>query len=164
MKYEKLSKNALYCMYVADLVTTLILLCILGAVNYFWLFPQDIEIGKWLSAVFALLLLAEAVISPYFRYHRYRYQINAEYLDIIEGYLFVKRSVVPLNRLHKLETKKGPIDRMFHVAKVVVTTGGGEVTIQLLDEAKATQIVEYLSRRINELALKQGEQHETAPL
>ena len=46
MKYEKLSKNALYCMYTAGILTAVVVIAILGAVNYFWIFPKDIEIGN----------------------------------------------------------------------------------------------------------------------
>lgn len=105
--YEKLSKRALHCMYAADIVTGLIILAVIGAVNYFWLFPKQIEEGKWISLALAILLLLEVLISPYFRYHRYRYSINDECIDIIEGYLFVKRNIVPIERLHKLQTAKG---------------------------------------------------------
>lgn len=44
---------------------------------------------------------------------------------------------------------RGPIDRMFKVAKVVVTTAGGDVTLRFLDEEKADFIAESLSKRIN---------------
>ena len=100
----------------------------------------------------ALLILIgiDALISPVFRYHRYRYSINEECIDIQEGNVFVKRHNVAIERLHKLETAKGPIDQIFKVAKVVVTTAGGDVTISFLDEKKAEQIAESLRRRINE--------------
>ncbi len=96
--------------------------------------------------------------EPYFRYHRYRYSINEECIDIKEGYLFVKRNIVPIERLHKLQTLKGPIDQMFKVAKVVVTTAGGDVTIRFLEEEKAEQIAENLRGRINEIVVSQREE------
>ena len=58
-------------------------------------------------------------------------------------------------RLHKLQTKKGPVDQVFGVAKVVVTTGGGDVTLEFLEEERAEQIAETLRRRINEIAAGQ---------
>ena len=105
MVYEKLSKNALYCMYAAGAVTGGILLAVIGAVDYFWIFPEDIVIGKWISLAAAALILVDVLISPYFRFCRYRYGINEECIDIQEGYLFVKRHIVPIERLHKLEMK-----------------------------------------------------------
>ena len=155
MVCEKLSKNALYCMYAAGAVTGGILLAVIGAVDYFWIFPEDLTAGKWISLILAVLILFDVAVSPYFRYNRYRYSINDECIDIIEGYLFVKRNIVPIERLHKLQTKKGPIDQMFGVAKVIVTTGGGDVTLEFLEEERAEQIAETLRRRINEIAAGQ---------
>lgn len=161
MKYEKLSKNALYCMYTVEILGTIAVLLVIGAVNYFWLFPKDIGIGKIISLILVILTLADAFVGPYFRYHRYRYSINDECIDIREGYLFVKRHIVPIERLHKLETAKGPIDQMFRVAKVIVTTAGGDVTLTFLDEERAQRIADSLQRRINEIAVEQRGSHGT---
>jgi len=155
MNYERLSKRALGCIYTAEIIGDMILLVIIGAVNYFWLIPKDIEIGKIISVVLAVCTVGAMLIEPYFRYNRYRYSINEECIDIREGYLFVTRNIVPIERLHKLETSKGPIDQLFHVAKVKVTTAGGDVTIRFLEEEKAEQIAENLRKRINEIVKEQ---------
>lgn len=159
VKYEKLSKRALYCMYAAGFVTGVVLLVIVVAVNLFWIIPNNITIGKWISLILVILILIEVLVSPYFRYHRYRYSINDECIDIREGYLFVKRDIVPIERLHKLQTARGPIDQMFRVAKVIVTTGGGDVTISFLEEEKAEQIADSLRKRINEIAVEQRKEN-----
>lgn len=153
--YEKLSKRALYCMYTSGIVTGAVLLVIIGAVNWFWLVPKGIAVGQWISAGLSALILLDVAVSPYFRYHRYRYSINEECIDIVEGYLFVQRNIVPIERLHKLQIAKGPFDQFFKVAKVVVTTGGGDVTISFLEEEKAEQIADSLRRRINEIVTEQ---------
>ena len=156
--YEKLSKRALYCMYVAGVITGVIVLAVHAAVGVFWIFPQDITVGKWILLILAALTLLDVLVSPNFRYHRYSYSINEECIDVIEGYLFVKRNIVPIERLHKLQTKKGPIDQMFKVAKMVVTTGGGDVTLSFLEEEKAGQLAESLQKRINEISADQRKQ------
>lgn len=158
MTYEKLSKRALYCMYTAGAAAGTAVLAVIGAVNYFWLFPDDIGTGKLISLILVILTVFDMLISPVFRFHRYRYSINEECIDIKEGYLFVKRDIVPIERLHKLETAKGPIDQIFKVAKVVVTTAGGDVTIRFLDEEKAEHIAESLRNRINEIVTAQREE------
>ncbi|MEF2782237.1 PH domain-containing protein [Erysipelotrichaceae bacterium HCN-30851] len=157
-KYDKLSKQALKCMYTAECIGTLVELVIVAALNWFWLIPKDIEIGKIISIIFIMYSIIAMFITPWFRFHRYRYAINEECIDIKEGYLFVKRNIVPIERLHKLETLKGPIDQIFHVAKVKVTTAGGDVTIRFLDEEKAEKIAESLRNRINEIVKEQREQ------
>ena len=142
-------------MYMASAAAGVIVLAVIGAVDYFWIFPDDIIIGKWISLILAVLTLIDVLVSPYFRYHRYRYSINQECIDIIEGYLFVKRNIVPIERIHKIQTKKGPIDQMFRVAKVIVTTGGGDVTLSFLEDERAEQIADNLRKRINEIVSEQ---------
>lgn len=156
--YEKLSKRALSCMYTADIIAGIIVLAVIAAVNCFWIFPDNVTAGKWISLALVILILVDVLVSPYFRYHRYRYSINKECIDIIEGYLFVKRNIVPIERIHKIQTKKGPIDQLFRVAKVIVTTGGGDVTLSFLEDERAEQIADSLRKRINEIVSEQRQQ------
>ena len=157
MAYEKLSRRALGCMYTAEIIGDVISIVLIGIVNIFWLIPKQIEIGRWISAVLLIYAAVSMLVEPYFRYNRYRYSINEECIDIREGYLFVKRNIVPIERLHKLEISKGPIDQIFHVAKVTVTTAGGDVTLRFLEEEKAEKIAENLQKRINEIVKDENE-------
>ena len=154
---EKLSKRALGCMYTAAIIGAVIGIGIIIGINALWFIPEKIEMGTTISIVLAILLIVNAAVSPYFRFHRYRYCINDEFIDIYEGYIFVERNIVPLERLHKMQTLRGPIDRMFKVAKVVVTTAGGDVTLRFLDEEKAEFIAENLGRRINQIVVEKRE-------
>ena len=61
----------------------------------------------------------------------------------------------PIERLHKLQTAKGPLDQIFGVAKVIVTTAGGDVTIRFLEEKQAEEIADSLRRRINQIVTEQ---------
>ena len=145
-------------MYTATGIGTLFGFGLILGLNYFWFIPTRIQAGTIASLIIGTVLIANALISPYFRYHRYRYCINEECIDIEEGYLFVKRNIVPIERLHKLQTEQGPIDRMFHVAKVNVTTAGGDVTIRFLEKEKAETIAENLKDRINQIVIKQRQE------
>lgn len=154
---EKLSKRALGCIYTAAIVASVVEMAILAAVNIFLFIPKDIQIGKMVSLVLFVVIILNTIVTPYFRFHRYQYKIDEEFIDIREGYLFVERNIVPLERLHKMQTIRGPIDRMFKVAKVVVTTAGGDVTIRFLDEEKADAIAETLGKKINQIVAEQRE-------
>lgn len=154
---EKLSKKALGCMYVATALWSSILLVAIIVACALWFIPEDIMIGQILSVVFGAFILINAGISPYFRFNRYRYKIDEEFIDIREGYLFVTREIVPIERLHKMETIRGPIDTMFGVAKVKVTTAGGDVTIRFLEQEKAERIAEGLGKYVNRIVKGQRE-------
>lgn len=154
---EKLSKKALGCMYVATALWSIILLVAIAVSYVLWFIPEGIMIGQMLAVLFGVLILANAIISPYFRFHRYRYKIDEEFIDVREGYLFVTREIVPIERLHKMETIRGPIDTMFGVAKVRVTTAGGDVTIRFLEQEKAERIAEGLGKYVNRIVKEQRE-------
>ncbi len=155
MIYERLSKRALGCMYMAEIMAGVAVIAVMAAVWHFWLGPQDVGVGKVVAVLVLLYTVFSMTVEPVVRFYRYRYSINDECIDIKEGYLFVKRHIVPIERLHKLETAKGPIDQLFRVAKVTVTTAGGDVTIRFLDEEKAEAIAETLRQRINEIVREQ---------
>lgn len=154
---EKLSKKALGCMYVATALGSLVMLAIIVALYVFVFVPEDVMIGKMISIILGVVILIHTAVSPYFRFHRYSYKIDEEFIDIREGYLFVTREIVPIERLHKMQTVRGPIDNMFGVAKVRVTTAGGDVTIRFLEQEKAEKIAEGLGRYINRMVEEQRE-------
>ena len=158
MKYEKLSKNALKNIYMSTALGTLPLIIPLLLLNIFLFVPEKLKEGVWVSVGLMVLLLLYMLIIPYFRFHRYRYSIDEECIDIKEGYFFVKRNIVPLERLHKLEMRRGPVDRMFKVTKLIVTTAGGDVTLRFLDVNKAEEIADYLKKRINQIVKEQREE------
>ena len=155
-----LSKQALKCMYTATAVGSVVGLAVIIIAELLLLIPQQLIAGQIAGWILGGVLVFNMLLSPYFRYHRYRYHIDDECIDIIEGYLWVKHHVVPIERLHKLQTEKGPIDQMFKVAKVKVTTAGGDVTIRFLDEEIAERIAESLKDRVNEIVVEQRQSHE----
>lgn len=152
--YEKLSKNALKCLYISTTISCGISIAILLALEVLLFMPNNwkaVSIIGWGGVAVTVL---DLLISPWFRFNRYRYKIDDEAIDIVEGYLFQERNIVPIERLHKLEVNSGPIDRICNVAKVTVTTAGGDVTLRFLDQKKAEQITEGLKKRINQLAVE----------
>ena len=153
MKYEKLSKEAIGCMFVATLVQLIISSSILFVI--WFIFREYLpQIVKIIMAVIILLDLLYLILSPKIRYERYRYSITEEAIDVREGFIFIKRSIVPIERLHKIAIEKGPIDRMFKLAKVIVTTAGGDVVIRFLQDEKSEFIAEALKKKINDIAIE----------
>ena len=135
--YEKLSKNALLNMYFGTITGTIAILAIIFVLELLFVIPNNIGILVILGLIIAIILVFNAIISPVFRFHRYRYKIDEESIDIIEGYVFTQRNIVPIERLHKLQISQGPFDKLCNVARVKVTTAGGDVEIRFLENEKA---------------------------
>lgn len=166
MKFEKLNKKALYCMYAVTSITCIIISGI--AWGTFFAFEKGIiDIGQtakhWVQiiciVVFVLELL-ETLISPFFRYHRYRYSLTDEEVQVKQGYIYLEHTIVPISRLHKINIEAGPIDRMFGLASVEITTAGGNITIKFLERKKAEQIAEILKKRINVIVEEESKHEE----
>ena len=155
MKYQKLSKKAISCMFVAGIVQFIIVGAMIGVGMFV---GRDEWVVLLIGGIVLALDLLYVLISPKVRYERYRYILNEEEIDVIEGFIFTKRNIVPIERLHKIAVLKGPIDRVFGLAKVVVTTAGGDVTVRFMEDEKADQIAESLKNRINEISLDEKKQ------
>ena len=156
--YEKLSKNALLNMYFGTITGTIAILAIIFVLELLFVIPNNIGILVILGLIIAIILVFNAIISPVFRFHRYRYKIDEESIDIIEGYVFTQRNIVPIERLHKLQISQGPFDKLCNVARVKVTTAGGDVEIRFLENEKAEKITESLKQKINQIAVEQKNQ------
>lgn len=156
--YEKLSKNALLNMYFGTITGTIAILAIIFVLELLFVIPNNIGILVILGLIIAIILVFNVIISPVFRFHRYRYKIDEESIDIIEGYVFTQRNIVPIERLHKLQISQGPFDKLCNVARVKVTTAGGDVEIRFLENEKAEKITESLKQKINQIAVEQKNQ------
>ena len=113
-------------------------------------FGRGSETGLVLALVCAALAIAYIIIVPIVRFKRYRYLIETDRIEIVEGVFFIKRTLVPIDRIHQISVSRGPIDSAFGVAKVSVITAGATATFRFLDEEKADEIALHLNTRIKE--------------
>lgn len=154
-EFEKLEKGARGCMYLAAVTATVIILAALSGIVFFTGLWENFLFVRIIYLVIAAVAVVNMMVSPAFRYERYRYRIDEESIDVREGYLWVTESIVPIERIQNLEISQGPFDRRCGVAKVAVTTGGGVVTLRFIARDRAEEIADSLKKRINEAAVKE---------
>lgn len=92
------------------------------------------------TIVFAVLVVAFAVILPPIRYARWRYDVSPEFLDIAKGIIWKKRYVIPFIRVQNTDTRQGPILRAFGLSSVTVSTAAGAHEIPGLDSNTAADL------------------------
>lgn len=155
-EYGKLSKNALVCMYISSLIPAAIAATVVIAVRN--MFFADAAWAKLLVTVVLVLCLLGVTVAPYVRFCRYRYAIDEDCIDVKEGLIWIRREIVPIERLHQIAVIRGPVDRILGLGKVSVTTAGGDVIIRFLEVEKAEKIAESLKHRINRIAVEDREQ------
>lgn len=152
MKYYSLDKKAITIMR----INAIIGLLIFGAA-YFIFKLLEIEMPKEVSiavnliiGIIFVLLIFNVVLFPNIRYQRYKYYVNDEMIDVKKGLIVITRSIVPIERVQKIELTMGPIDRCYGLSTVVIYTAAGVVSIKFLKNEVAQEITDYLNKIIKE--------------
>ncbi|MEO3758740.1 PH domain-containing protein [Mycobacterium sp. B14F4] len=87
------------------------------------------------------------MVVPWWRYRVHRWDIDARAVYTRSGWLTQERRIAPVSRVQTVDTERGPLDRMFGLATVTVTTASsaGAVRIAALDADVADRIVAQLT-------------------
>jgi len=109
----------------------------------------------WLHASAAVLTLlgivAFVVVAPLWRYRVHRWEISlapgAPAVYVRSGWITQERRIAPISRVQTVDTYRGPLDRLFGLADVTVTTASsaGAVRIVALDSEVADRVVAQLT-------------------
>jgi uncharacterized protein len=99
--------------------------------------------------VLAVLALAHLVVMPQWRYRIHRWEITETAVYTQSGWLNQERRIAPLARVQTVDTRRGPIEQLFGLTNVTVTTASakGPVKIHALDRAVAEHTVEWVTER-----------------
>ena len=95
-----------------------------------------------------LLLCLDLVFVPIIFYARYRYNVGEDRIDVLRGVFIIKHVVVPVERIHQVEVTRGPINNLFGLANVAITTAGGVASIEYLELQEAEGIADKLNEKV----------------
>lgn len=84
------------------------------------------------SIVIPLLGLLAVIIVPNRRYGRLGYALHPKLLQVVRGWLFHTDTIVPLVRVQHIDVTRGPLDKAFGTATLVVHTAGTHNSIVTL--------------------------------
>jgi membrane protein YdbS with pleckstrin-like domain len=113
-------------------------------------FVLDGRLG-WLhaaaAAVTALGVVTFVVVAPVWRYRVHRWEIGPQAVYTRSGWLVQERRIAPISRVQTVDTHRGPLDRLFGLADVTVTTASsaGAVRIVALDSDVADTLAAQLT-------------------
>ena len=103
------------------------------------------------SAVPPLIGLAVIVLAPDRIYHRLRYGLTERLLQVVRGWLFHTDTIVPFVRVQHLDVTRGPLDKMFGTATLIIHTAGTRnsvVTVPGLAPDRAAEIRDIIREHI----------------
>jgi membrane protein YdbS with pleckstrin-like domain len=118
-----------------------------GAVAAHWFFTDH---ALWLGVLVAALAagsLVAAVVEPRASYRFQRWEVTGEAVYTSKGRLTRTWRVAPMSRIQTVDTVRGPVQRLFGLADVTVTTASaaGALRIEGLDAELATELAARLT-------------------
>ena len=151
--YRSLSPVCKKAMYIRNAITMSVLVA-LAAIGLGF-FGDSLE--SWyrttliLTIAVLVLIGIYMIVGPQIFYRRYRYRIDSEKAEIRRGIVTITHVLVPIERIHQVVVLKGPINRMFGLADVNITTAGGVTTLEYLDIETAESIAAMLNDTVVKL-------------
>jgi uncharacterized protein len=103
------------------------------------------------SILVPLLGLLAVAVLPGRRYRRLGYALHPKLLQVVHGWLFHVDTMVPLVRVQHIDVTRGPLDKAFGTATLVVHTAGTHnsiVTLPGLHPDKAAAIRDEIRQHI----------------
>jgi membrane protein YdbS with pleckstrin-like domain len=89
-------------------------------------------VGGLLPAVIGFIGLSGVIVAPDRIYRRLGYAIDGRLLRTVRGWLFHTDTVVPFVRVQHIDVTRGPVDKMFGTASLVVHTAGTHNSVVVL--------------------------------
>ena len=122
---------------------------LLLAAQSLWLVASPDHLRIRFAALAATVLLAAAhlIIMPRWRYRVHRWEVTDNAVYTQAGWLSQERRIAPISRVQTVDIERGPLEQLFQLANVTVTTASaaGPLRIHGLDRATAERLVAELT-------------------
>ena len=148
LEYKMLVPASKKSMYLGNAILIVALAAMAAAVYYFLKDNMPVIAGILVCVAVCVVYL---LVRPILYYRFYRYAITDDRIDVRQGVIIRTHTVVPIERLHQVEVVRGPINSIFGLSNVKVTTAGGVADIKFLEQAVAESIVDELNTVINRI-------------
>jgi uncharacterized protein len=118
-----------------------------GQAVWFVISPRLPWVHALAAAGTVLGIVVFVVVAPLWRYRVHRWDIDANAVCTRTGWLVQERRIAPISRVQTVDTERGPLDQLFGLANVTVTTASsaGAVRIVALDSDVADRVVAQLT-------------------
>jgi membrane protein YdbS with pleckstrin-like domain len=123
------------------------LILAVGQMVWFVIDPRLLWVHALAGAVTVLAIVVFVVVVPLWRYRVHRWDVDAKAVYTRTGWLVQERRIAPISRVQTVDTERGPLDQLFGLANVTVTTASsaGAVRIVALDSDVADRVVAQLT-------------------
>ena len=114
-----------------------------------WFLASRDHAGLRITALGGTVLFAAThlTVMPRWRYRVHRWEVTDDAVYTRSGWLSQERRIAPISRVQTVDTERGPLEQLFGLANVTVTTASaaGPLRIHGLDRATADALVAQLT-------------------
>lgn len=103
------------------------------------------------SIALPIAALISLTTAPQRIYARLRYRLTERFLQVMRGWLFHTDTIVPLVRVQHIDVTRGPLDKLFGTATLIVHTAGTHnsiVTLPGLAPQRAAEIRDIIREHV----------------
>jgi membrane protein YdbS with pleckstrin-like domain len=94
-----------------------------------------------------VLALGHLVVMPQWRYRVHRWEVAPAAVYTRAGWVHQESRIAPISRIQTVDSERGPLEQLFGLANVTVTTASaaGPLEIEGLDRDTAQRLVDTLT-------------------
>jgi membrane protein YdbS with pleckstrin-like domain len=119
------------------------------AVEVVWMTQDEAHLGLHVAALVVTVILAAAhvTVMPLWRFRVHRWESTPEAVYTQSGWFNQERRIAPVSRIQTVDSERGPIEQLFRLSNVTVTTASaaGPIKIHGLDRDTAQRLVDELT-------------------
>lgn len=142
---HQVSRRAIPWWMVQAAVSVVLVLVGIGVVLTSW--PFATTWLWWVAAAVLLLGSGYVVVMPQWRFRVHRWEVTDDAVYTSAGWLSQEWRVAPMSRIQTVDTERGPLQQLFGLSTVTVTTASAAGALQVtgLDHRLARDLVEQLT-------------------
>jgi len=150
-----LSRSAIW-LWVTEGVMGALFNAVVAAVVVIFVPDEDgvLTLLRWVVPALAALYAVVAIgIRPFFRYRVHRWEVTAEAVYTLTGWLTRTWTLVPIARIQTVDVTRGVLQQLFGLASVAVLTASSQGTVRVphLEAGVAERMAEDLARRAEQV-------------
>lgn len=146
---QTISKDAIKVWRLTDaLVSTVVLIALIGLLFVDTYYQWSSWIGIVLYVLIAMTIISaliECTVLPVYRQKTWRYEIDAQCIQLKHGAFMRKHLIIPINKIYFVKTSQGPLSKYYGLATVKIGTIGYVHDIPSLPLAQATEITQRIT-------------------
>lgn len=149
MKYEKISNNSSRYIITCYLLIAIILNICLGFLAILSDIVFEVKFKLTLNFIFLtinIFLYIWAFLISTIVIKNYKFTVTHKKIEVISGAIIISRKIMLVNRVYKIEIKRGIIGRIFKVASVRFYSSGGCVNLKYVDYSMTYDIEQTVKK------------------